>query len=285
MQLGDGTGTFFWHDSWILERPLFDRFSSREIASLGFSEMDKVEEFIENGYVQWPPVVIDKWPELRNIYVGINANRPDKVSWVSRDGKLGIFKSSDTWNDFREVSPAVSWYHLVWFSNSIPKHSFILWLAIRNKLMTQVRMQMWQTEGIVVCPFCKEQRDSVEHLFFSCGFCREVLRFFSRKGVHIPEGLSWDQVVQFAANCWKGKSIVAIVNKLVLGSLIYFIWQERNMRLFQSLSRSSIQISALVEEAVRFKMLTLKVKCNSRVLKVLETWNVTTQLNSTSNGS
>lgn len=285
MEVGDGSSVFFWHDSWVLNRPLFDRFSSREIASLGFSEEDKVSEFIINDIVQWPPEVIVKWPELRETLVTINVNRIDKARWVSRDGRLGVFKSSSTWNDFREIYPEAGWIHLVWFSNLIPKHSFILWLAIRNKLMTQERMQVWQTEGNLVCPFCKDQRDSVHHLFFSCEFCREVLRFFIRKEVHIPDYLSWDQVIQFAANSWNGRTIVAIVNKLVLGALIYFIWQERNMRLFQLQSLSLNQIIALVEEAVRFKILTLKVKCNSRVIKVLETWNVTTQLKSSFNGS
>lgn len=284
MDVGDGSKVYFWHDTWVLNRPLFDRFSSREVANMHFLESDKVEDFIEDGCVHWPPEILEKWPELGGKVIRINANKKDSAVWVSRDGSMGSFDSSKSWNDFREIHPLIHWNHLVWFSNLIPKHSFILWLAIRRKLMTQDRMQMWQMDGNVNCPFCHDQKDSVDHLFFECGFCREVLRYFIRKGVSIPEGIRWDEVVLFAANRWIGKSIGAIVNKLVLGSLIYFIWQERSVRLFQSQQRSLCQVIELVEEAVRFKILGLKVKRNRRVLHILEVWNISTELNSIQNG-
>lgn len=176
----------------------------------------------------------------------------------------------------------VEWHHLVWFSSSIPKHSFILWLAINRKLMTQDRMQIWQTEINLYYPFCMVEKDSVDHLFFNCNFCREAMRFFVRKGVFIPEGLSWDQVVSFAANSWKGKSVSAIVNKIVLGTLVYLIWKERNKRLFQSQIRSLRQFIDLVEEVVRFKIMTLKVRRNTRVTQLLERWNISTRVDSNS---
>lgn len=50
---------------------------------------------------------------------------------------------------FRNSYPTVSWKDLVWFSNAIPKHSFILWLAIRNRLLTQDRVQFWDNMGDV----------------------------------------------------------------------------------------------------------------------------------------
>lgn len=284
MEVGDGRRIFFWHDSWATDTPLSDRFTTREILSLGFSELDKVADFGVGGYVEWPHGVLLKWPELGGRVIRIQNFRLDRAVWVSRDGSLGPFQSSISWNDFREVHPVVEWFHLVWFSNLIPKHSFILWLAIRRKLLTQDRRQLWQVGDDDSCPFCKGQKDSVDHLFFKCFFPREVLRFFFRKGVIIPEEMTWDQIISFAAARWKGKGLVAIVNKLVLGSLIYFIWQERNLRLFQSQHRSLAQVIGLIHEAVRFKILNFKVKHNSRVEEIMKAWDVPLDLNSNKNG-
>lgn len=43
MEVGDGRKVFFWHNKWVLDSPLFDHFSSRELSALGYFELDKVE--------------------------------------------------------------------------------------------------------------------------------------------------------------------------------------------------------------------------------------------------
>lgn len=42
------------------------------------------------------------------------------------------------------------------------------------------------------------------------------------------------------------------------------------MQLFQAQCRSVYQVIGLIEEAVRFKILNFKVKCNGRVSEMLE---------------
>ena len=46
---------------------------------------------------------------------------------------------AETWNQLRTKAPVVDWWKVIWFSKSIPKHAFICWLAMRNKLTTKDR--------------------------------------------------------------------------------------------------------------------------------------------------
>lgn len=173
-----------------MEGHLAARVSHREMVGMGLSENAKVTDFMVNGVWTWPSGVLQKWPELENIVPSLHIDQEDLVQWVSRNGRKAVFKSSIACGDFRVAHPPVAWYNLVWFSNVIPKHSFILWLAIKNKLLTQVRMQRWQTEGNLHCSFGNLQQDSVEYLFFECGFSKVVLRSFMNSGVYIPESLT-----------------------------------------------------------------------------------------------
>lgn len=93
-------------------------------------------------------------------------------------------------------------------------------------------------------------------------------------GVDIPHHLNWYDLVQFASVNWKGKSLVNVVNRLVLGSLVYFIWQERNLRIFQNKNRSSNQVIKNIVETVRLKIMSLKIRNSRRVFSTLRLWNI-----------
>lgn len=272
--IGNGSDTSFWYDNWTGEGPLCSRVSPRDIARMGYEGRATVSDLVVDGQVVFPNEVLISWPELTGKLFFTNENRKDRISWRSNNGKKSMFKTSTVWNDFKIFHPQVEWSNLVWFSNAIPKHSFILWLAIRGKLLTQDRMQLWQSESISLCAFCNLQPDSIEHLFFECCFCKEVSDYFSHKGVIIPTLHSWADLVGFASSNWSGNSLLNVVNKLVLGGLVYFIWQERNCRLFQKKFRSVNQVIGCIEETIRLKILGLKIRNSSRVFRTLRLWNI-----------
>lgn len=145
---------------------MIDQISDREIVIMGSRGTDKVADLMVEDNWEWPPDLLSKISELRNVPVPNMVNRRDKVVWCGRNGVKQVEKTSVVWQEIRTRNPRVAWFNLVWFSCCIPKHSFILWLAIRRKLMTQDRMQNWQGAGNLRCVLCENQRDSVEHLFF-----------------------------------------------------------------------------------------------------------------------
>ena len=84
---------------------------------------------------------IQSYPHLASVNTPVlNDDIPDKVLWKKRNGDMSEFSIRVVWEDMRPPSQKVKWEKLVWYSQGIPRHSFILWLAIRERLQTQDRM-------------------------------------------------------------------------------------------------------------------------------------------------
>lgn len=84
--------------------------------------------------------------------------------------------------------------------------------------------------------------------------------------------------MEFTSVNWSTKSLNHVVNKIVLGCMVYFIWQERNFRLFQKKYRNVHQLVLIITEVVRMKILGLKIRGNSRVFNTLRQWNISWNL-------
>lgn len=135
-------------------------------------------------------------------------------------------------------------------------------------------MQFWHRGDNLVCSLCSGTQDSVNHLFFNCPYSQVVARHFGKLGFNFLYSDEWNENVLNASQDWKVKSIGSSVNRLILGALVYFIWKERNWRTFQQLRRSPRAIIDSIEEAVRLKIMGMKLRENSRVRDMLRLWNI-----------
>ena len=89
-------------------------------------------------------------------------------------------------------TPRPSCYSLTWhkragFPRYIPKHSFLLWMAIRAKLRTKDKLQLWGIIDNATC-MCSQAEETL-YLYFVCPFSREVWNL-SLIDVLSPEPLS-----------------------------------------------------------------------------------------------
>lgn len=89
----------------------------------------------ENGW-KWPTQWADKYPLLQNLAVSVLNTFPDKAVWIDKNGNVKKYATNTVWKDVTEEGNGVNSKSLVWYSHCIPKHAFILWLAVRNKLCT-----------------------------------------------------------------------------------------------------------------------------------------------------
>jgi hypothetical protein len=71
---------------------------------------------------------------------------------------------SHAYNFFRPSGSPVSWERVVWEKWSLPKHCFILWLAVQRKLRTRDRLPFLPSDPL--CVFCQHEEESHGHLFF-----------------------------------------------------------------------------------------------------------------------
>jgi hypothetical protein len=67
--------------------------------------------------------------------------------------KNGSYVSSKTWDFLREKKEKVDWWKMEWFPYAIPKHAFIVWLAVQDRLIIGARMVKWGYKREVKCFF------------------------------------------------------------------------------------------------------------------------------------
>ncbi|GJS23759.1 tetratricopeptide-like helical domain-containing protein, partial [Tanacetum coccineum] len=151
----------------------------------------------------------------------------DKVLWKSNAGKLGGFSVKNVWTDLSEVRPKVPWYKMVWFSQNIPCHAFISWLAINKKLKTQDKVARWQNIDDLKCSLCNLVQDNHSHLFFNCEFSAKVWNHFKDQ-MRLDYALDdLYQIISYIVARPINRSIWNIIHRLVIGAVVYFLWQEQ----------------------------------------------------------
>ncbi|GKD72524.1 reverse transcriptase domain, reverse transcriptase zinc-binding domain protein [Tanacetum coccineum] len=138
-------------------------------------------------------------------------------------------------------------------------------LLDQQKLKTQDRLGQWDVSlsinlNLLRCLLCDLVPDSHNHLFFECAFYSHV--WFK---VRILCGMDsippwFIDVTTFINPISKGRTAVSILSRLVLAATSYYIWLERNRRLFKKKTSSPDQIVEVIISMVRLKLVTFKFK-------------------------
>nr|XP_043633197.1 uncharacterized protein LOC122604367 [Erigeron canadensis] len=226
----------------------------------GFSRTSVVADIIQNAEWKWPTSWLDLFPVLINIPNVQLSSLQDVYYWKDFKGKEVDFSSGMVWESVRSRKDEVQWYKAVWFSQMIPRHSFLMWLIFRRKLKTQDKIMRWSAGGNMnynlVC-------DSLvtRHLAF--------LQNVQPK---------WDDITRWLVQRGNSNSAWTVIGKLLIAATSYFIWQERNSKLFSNKSRQVDQIRDLIASTVQLKLVTLRFKNIVMVNRFIEAWNLPRQL-------
>ncbi|GKB34620.1 hypothetical protein Tco_0879562 [Tanacetum coccineum] len=70
------------------------------------------------------------------------------------------------------------------------------------------------------------------------------------------------------------RNLGKVINRLVLAAAVYYIWQERNWRIFKQEKRSVEQMLKIIIENVKMRIMSFKVNQTRTVIKVAEAWNL-----------
>lgn len=131
---------------------------------------------------------------------------------------------------------------MVWYSKNIPKWSFILWLAVQQKLNTRDRLLNW---GMIVegdCTFCTNGQESHHHLFFQCPLSLSVWDRMWRRSSNDQIPSTLPEVIAWYIQHVKGTSFRSLLLKNVLAATMYNLWMERNQRVFNQNASTQDQI-------------------------------------------
>ncbi|GJR10703.1 putative reverse transcriptase domain, reverse transcriptase zinc-binding domain protein [Tanacetum coccineum] len=279
-KVGDGLHISVWHDGWCDVSPLSAIVSSCNLYRAGFSHATVLKEVIINGQFAWPQEWNIRYPILDSIYTPLLVpNMLDTLEWRGHDGGIRAFSMSEVWECIRPRADKVDWFDIVWFSQCIPRHAFHTWLVIKRKLKTQDCLRHWDIRSItdvtmLHCPLCRSQPDSHEHLFFECSFSLQI----------------WSHLKPFAGLSGGSDALISVIDQLIFlsksnhtssvfanltfAAACYYIWQERNERLFKNQRRSPNQILEGVISMVRLKLLTCRIKKSQQVLPFMHLWRL-----------
>nr|GEZ81191.1 hypothetical protein [Tanacetum cinerariifolium] len=276
-KLGDGSKASLWFDKLCMFSHLSNIVSHRDMYRDGLSSSSKVRDVLSNGAWKWPIYLLDKYPmpisvSLQNIDVTI----PDQLQWRNELGLSKHFSVSMVWSTIRPRNAKVDWCNVVWFASCIPRHAFNLWLVVKHRLKTQDNVARWDASDTLlsVCPLCELVPDSHEHLFFECALSQLIwdhMKVFAGLNNSSPRFSHIMSIITPFAN---RKTTRCVIAKLVLAASAYFIWQERNGRLFKSNKRTVKQVIDSIFSLVRLKLLSCCFKKSKDGMEFAHKWSL-----------
>ena len=274
--IGDGALTSLWYDRWCSSSQLANSISTRDMFRAGLNPLSKVRNIFLNNVWTWPQELINKYPFLSSIVMPNHVDRPDLLEWRDEDGNVKSFSVSIVWRSIRPRSNKVMWVDVVWFSLCIPRNAFNLWLIVKKRLKTQDKLNTWDGSSSLInlCPLCELQPDSHEHLFFECFFSQQIwnhMKTYAGIGSSVP---IFSHILASLIPIAKRRSSKSVIAKLVVAACAYFIFQEKNWRLFKKNKRSVKQIIDCIKNSIRLKLLSCKLKRSNDGVLVSRLWKL-----------
>ncbi|XP_022003043.1 uncharacterized protein LOC110900463 [Helianthus annuus] len=279
-----GSQTNAWSDNWCECSPLRSFITPRHIANAGFNLQSCVADLIDDhSQWKWPQAWNDLYPVLINLPVPIlEQNMEDRLSWKDLEGNTCSFGSGVVWDSIRNRDGIVSWANMVWFTQCIPRHLFHMWLVCKDKLKTQDRLAAWEAGSetnlrLMCCPLCRYGRDSRDHLFFQCSFASKIWNSVKTMVDLDSVTDNWSSIMIWMAQYAESKKLVHVICKILIAASSYFVWQERNNRLFSKNCRTPEQVAQVIVHTVRLKVMGFKEDNNPVNRRVLEKWKIPTE--------
>ncbi|XP_052624830.1 uncharacterized protein LOC128132348 [Lactuca sativa] len=268
--VGNGRNTALWHDWWHPIGILCTIIPRRDWVSNGLSDSSLVCDVLDFDTYSWPVEWVNKFPGLIEAPMFcIDSNMNDVVGWRDKKGICRNFSCKQVWSDLNNFGDIVPWYDIVWYNNCIPRNSFILWMAVLNRLKTQDRVRGWEVAGKLLCPFCEIVPDSHNHLFFNCDYTSRFWRYFCIKvGLNLKT-VEWNDLILMLSRMLNLKTGENLIIKCMIASCVSHIWRERNSRLFGSRRTSVEGVIASIENEIRLKLMGLRKRAkliNNKIL-------------------
>ncbi|GJR72494.1 hypothetical protein Tco_0084859 [Tanacetum coccineum] len=166
------------------------------------------------------------------------------------------------------------------------KRDMVLWTrvsslsCIRGRLRTQGQAtgNGYVGESIGLSPsslsLCNLIPDSHEHLFFVCSFSSQIWHYVRSMADMDLLPPTLHQIVTHLAPMAKHRTARSVIGRLLLAASAYFIWIERNNRLFKNSRKTPEEIRDCIMVTVRLKLLTFRFKNKAMVSSLLAKWNM-----------
>ncbi|XP_074267115.1 uncharacterized protein LOC141590420 [Silene latifolia] len=172
-------------------------------------------------------------------------------SWIVH----GKFKIDMAYNWFRTAQAFLPWARALKHQFILPNHSLVTSLAIQQQLATVDNLI---GRGMIIpnrCILCKHSMENHSHLFFSCPFSHAVWTALLQwlgldgRGSDCKTELLWSMQRSKRRHWKNGRYTNSIAKKS------YYIWAERNARLFTGKEAEVEQLVFVIKSTVSTRIL------------------------------
>lgn len=149
------------------------------------------------------------------------------------------------------------WSKVIWFSQGIPRFSFIAWLSVQNRLSTGDRMRVWGVEQ--PCLLCGERDETRNHLFFACPYTYTVWLDLAGHLLGAAANPAWEETLSYLISS-TAHTMESVLLRLLFQVSIYHIWRERNARRHGSSPITVSVMKRLIDKVVRNRITSLRYR-------------------------
>lgn len=138
----------------------------------------------------------------------------------------------------------------------------MLWLATMGRLHTMDRLYRFGVVQNSTCVLCSSFEESHDHLFFECDFAKVIWQSISSMVPIRWPSLSWGVFLRWAViKLRRIDDPFSAVARIALAASVYFIWYERNRRVFDNCSISTDGVIEEIVETIRCRLIFLGSSC------------------------
>ncbi|GKV00581.1 hypothetical protein SLEP1_g13249 [Rubroshorea leprosula] len=245
--VGEGNGTLFWHDQWVGDYSLKDRFYRLfNISSNKEALISNMGEW-RDGEWQWSwswrrelfAWEIDILQELREEVRKRKLVQGQEDRWIWKKDPRGKYSVSSAYNllNTTPIPNLPGDYNLIWNGRVPLKVAAFAWKVMQNRIPTKDNLQkrgVLGSEEDQSCVLCGKEAESVNHLLFSCPIAWKVWSScYQWWGINVvAQEKGWNHLIQhaglfnnkFAKEAWK----------VIWFAVVWNMWLWRNQKIFKA---------------------------------------------------
>ncbi|XP_074288106.1 uncharacterized protein LOC141613269 [Silene latifolia] len=191
--------------------------------------------------------------KVKDLLVTKAGSQGNAAKWIQDCTKHGKFKVGLMYDLLRDNYDQVRWAPLVFDKAVTPKHSFMGMMAFQNSLPTIDNLNLRGLHLVNRCVLCCSQDENLEHLFFRCSFSSLVWRNIS-SWAQVPFTDDLSQVVNWFHASLRGNDPRSRCKRAGFLATLYYLWNERNDRIFKGIVSSSESICIKIKFVTRCRM-------------------------------
>ncbi|XP_022547724.2 uncharacterized protein LOC111200709 [Brassica napus] len=210
--------------------------------------------------------------EIEKFKENWNQDEEDVYLWRNVNNNFNSkFSTAETWQVIREKHQNYDWHKAVWFKHATPKYSFMVWVAMRDRLSTGSIMVQWTVNIDTSCILCQDLMETVDHIFFDCQFSKQIWENLDRGVLKDRFTSNWSAIKRITMDEGQDKLLLFTIRYLFQVT-IQSIWREKNRRRHGETASPHALLTKLIDKTMRNKFSIIQKKGDKRLEGGLQFW-------------